>query len=111
MRRLAQVGTSLVLAWQRDKVSLVEFTCVPAAKKSPLVLVVAACLIDQQGRVLLSQRPEGKKDAGDWEFPGGKVCYKHKVVFFSSVLTVLAGSVQVVDATRSILARRQSTPW
>jgi ADP-ribose pyrophosphatase YjhB (NUDIX family) len=38
-----------------------------------MVLVVAAALIDQQGRVLLAQRPEGKAMAGLWEFPGGKV--------------------------------------
>ncbi len=39
----------------------------------PLVLVVAAALIDAQGRVLLAQRPAGKSLAGFWEFPGGKV--------------------------------------
>jgi 8-oxo-dGTP diphosphatase len=39
----------------------------------PLVLVVAAALIDADGRVLLAQRPEGKPQAGLWEFPGGKV--------------------------------------
>lgn len=38
-----------------------------------LVLVVAAVLVDSQGRVLIGQRPEGKFDAGLWEFPGGKV--------------------------------------
>lgn len=38
-----------------------------------LVLVVAAALIDSDGRVLLAQRPEGKNLAGLWEFPGGKV--------------------------------------
>ncbi len=38
-----------------------------------LVLVVAAALIDQDGRILLAQRPEGKAMAGLWEFPGGKV--------------------------------------
>jgi 8-oxo-dGTP diphosphatase len=38
-----------------------------------LVLVVAAALIDTQGRVLLAQRPPGKAMAGLWEFPGGKV--------------------------------------
>ena len=38
------------------------------------VVHVAACaLIDTDGRVLLSQRPEGKAMAGLWEFPGGKV--------------------------------------
>ncbi len=38
-----------------------------------LVLVSAVVLIDRDGRVLLSQRPEGKSMAGLWEFPGGKV--------------------------------------
>lgn len=38
-----------------------------------LVLVVAAALIDSDGRVLLARRPEGKNLAGLWEFPGGKV--------------------------------------
>jgi 8-oxo-dGTP diphosphatase len=37
------------------------------------VLVVAAALIDADGRVLLAQRPEGRSMAGLWEFPGGKV--------------------------------------
>ncbi|WP_371833228.1 (deoxy)nucleoside triphosphate pyrophosphohydrolase [Ferrovibrio sp.] len=39
----------------------------------PVVLVVAVALVDADGRVLLTQRPEGKKLAGMWEFPGGKV--------------------------------------
>ena len=38
-----------------------------------LVLVAAVALIDADGRVLLTQRPEGKTLAGLWEFPGGKV--------------------------------------
>ncbi|ESQ77143.1 8-oxo-dGTP diphosphatase MutT [Asticcacaulis sp. AC402] len=37
------------------------------------VLVVAAALVDSEGRVLIAQRPEGKQLAGQWEFPGGKV--------------------------------------
>lgn len=39
----------------------------------PVVLVVAVALVDADGRVLLTQRPPGKKLAGMWEFPGGKV--------------------------------------
>lgn len=35
--------------------------------------VVAAALVDGDGRVLLAQRPEGKALAGLWEFPGGKL--------------------------------------
>lgn len=38
-----------------------------------LVLVVAAALLDADGRVLIARRPEGKQLAGLWEFPGGKV--------------------------------------
>ncbi len=46
----------------------------PAADGSkPLLLVVACGLIDVDGRVLLARRPEGKKMAGLWEFPGGKM--------------------------------------
>ncbi len=39
----------------------------------PIVLVVAVALVDVDGRVLIARRPEGKKLAGLWEFPGGKV--------------------------------------
>ena len=38
-----------------------------------LQLVVAAALIDPDGRVLIAQRPPGKAMAGLWEFPGGKI--------------------------------------
>ena len=44
----------------------------PAGAK-PLLLVAACALIDADGRVLLARRPEGKKMAGLWEFPGGKL--------------------------------------
>ena len=44
----------------------------PTLFRQPL-LVVAAALVDADGRVLLQQRPEGKSMAGLWEFPGGKV--------------------------------------
>jgi 8-oxo-dGTP diphosphatase len=35
--------------------------------------VVAAALVDADGRVLLQQRSPGRHMAGLWEFPGGKV--------------------------------------
>jgi 8-oxo-dGTP diphosphatase len=42
-------------------------------EKKPVALVVAASLIDRDGRVLIAQRPPGKEMAGLWEFPGGKI--------------------------------------
>lgn len=44
----------------------------PGSAMSPL-LVVAAALVREDGRVLLQRRPPGKAMAGLWEFPGGKV--------------------------------------
>lgn len=38
----------------------------------PVLLVVAAALVDADGRVLMAQRPPGRSMAGLWEFPGGK---------------------------------------
>ena len=44
------------------------------ASRPKKILIVAACaLVDADGRVLITQRPEGKAMAGLWEFPGGKV--------------------------------------
>ena len=37
-----------------------------------VILVVAAALIDPDGRMLIAQRPPDKAMAGLWEFPGGK---------------------------------------
>ena len=39
----------------------------------PILLVAACALVDADGRVLIAQRPAGKKLAGMWEFPGGKI--------------------------------------
>jgi 8-oxo-dGTP diphosphatase len=38
-----------------------------------LLLVVAAALVDTDGRVLIAQRPRGRQLEGLWEFPGGKI--------------------------------------
>ncbi len=40
---------------------------------SKILFVVAAALVDTEGRVLIAQRPPGKALAGLWEFPGGKL--------------------------------------
>jgi 8-oxo-dGTP diphosphatase len=60
--------------WEHDRRSLDRTGWAAArAARARLVLVVAAALIDRDGRVLLTRRPEGKAMAGLWEFPGGKV--------------------------------------
>jgi len=38
-----------------------------------VVIVVACALTDMEGRVLIAQRPESKRNGGLWEFPGGKM--------------------------------------
>lgn len=45
----------------------------PECAHKKTVMVVAAALIDSDGRVLVAQRPERKSMAGLWEFPGGKI--------------------------------------
>lgn len=43
-------------------------------KKIPTtLLVVAAALVRENGRILLQKRPKGRSMAGLWEFPGGKL--------------------------------------
>jgi 8-oxo-dGTP diphosphatase len=42
-------------------------------EKNPTLTVVAAALVDSEGRVLLQQRAPDRHMAGLWEFPGGKV--------------------------------------
>jgi 8-oxo-dGTP diphosphatase len=38
-----------------------------------LLVIVAAALVDADGRVLIQQRAAGRAMAGLWEFPGGKI--------------------------------------
>jgi len=45
----------------------------PLNPERPVIHVVAGAVIDPGGRVLIAQRPAGRKLAGGWEFPGGKV--------------------------------------
>jgi 8-oxo-dGTP diphosphatase len=43
------------------------------ARNPTWLLVVAALIRDEAGRILLQQALPGKPHAGQWEFPGGKV--------------------------------------
>jgi len=43
------------------------------ADMSDLLMIVAAALVDADGRVLVQQRAAGRAMAGLWEFPGGKI--------------------------------------
>ena len=40
---------------------------------SDMLVIVAAALVDADGRVLVQQRAEGRQMAGLWEFPGGEI--------------------------------------
>jgi len=42
-------------------------------EKNPTMIVVAAALLDRDGKILLQQRAQGRHMAGLWEFPGGKL--------------------------------------
>ena len=60
--------------FEADRDDLHVTAAAPAhAAPSRILLVAAAALIDREGRVLLARRPEGKRLAGLWEFPGGKI--------------------------------------
>jgi len=74
---LARGGEHPVLRFQAGREDLFgavegDASSAPEGGK-PLLLVAACALIDVDGRVLLTRRPEGKKLAGLWEFPGGKI--------------------------------------
>ncbi|MBV9734494.1 MAG: 8-oxo-dGTP diphosphatase MutT [Acidisphaera sp.] len=62
-------------ATREDLFGAVQADPEPIAVSSgkPLLLVAACALVDADGRVLLARRPEGKRMAGLWEFPGGKL--------------------------------------
>lgn len=81
VKSFAGRGEQRVLCFELTREGLVGGTemVVPTAPEvlpagaKPLLLVAACALIDADGRVLLARRPEGKKMAGLWEFPGGKL--------------------------------------
>jgi 8-oxo-dGTP diphosphatase len=72
---LARDAETPVLVFEagRDDIFGAVETDRPEAGQKTLLLVAACALVDVDGRVLLARRPEGKKMAGLWEFPGGKL--------------------------------------
>ena len=76
---LARGGRHAVVRFEATRSDVADRTAVPAAPApleavgTPIVLVAACALIDVDGRILLTRRPEGKVMAGLWEFPGGKM--------------------------------------
>ena len=42
-------------------------------RRKPRIDVAAGVLLDREGNVLITRRPEGADLAGWWEFPGGKI--------------------------------------
>jgi len=72
LARDAEAAVAVFEARREDIFGQVEVEA-PAEGPKPLLLVAACALIDVDGRVLLARRPEGKKMAGLWEFPGGKL--------------------------------------
>jgi len=52
---------------------MIETTDAAVAHRPAPLFVVAAALIDGDGRVLVQRRPPNRPMAGLWEFPGGKV--------------------------------------
>ncbi len=71
----ARGGIRPVWNFETTRDAIFGQTEAPASEtgEKPLLLVVACALIDIDGRILLARRPEGKKMAGLWEFPGGKL--------------------------------------
>ena len=53
--------------------SCIDVTLPPLKSDRPLLLVVAAALIDRDNKILLAQRPPQKAFGALWEFPGGKI--------------------------------------
>ena len=41
--------------------------------EAALLVVVAAAMVDADGRILVQRRPAGRPQPGVWEFPGGKI--------------------------------------
>lgn len=67
---LGYVGTKEAATYA---LSYTDFLDNSRRKKRPLLWVAAAALINENGQLLLTERPFGKSLAGLWELPGGKL--------------------------------------
>lgn len=74
--------------------------------------VAALALFDQGGRLLLQQRPAGKRHAGCWEFPGGKVEASEtpRIALVREIAEELAISLDPRDLEPALLAEEPGTP-
>jgi 8-oxo-dGTP diphosphatase len=72
---LARGGEQKVLRFEATRDDLFGHSTpeLQEGAEKPILVVAACALVDLDGRVLLARRPEGKKMAGLWEFPGGKL--------------------------------------
>ena len=64
----------MVSSWQFfcGFVMLCSMSCL-SKKSSSMPLLVTAAIVIQEGKVLLTKRPDDKRHPGMWEFPGGKI--------------------------------------
>ncbi len=67
---VAYEGTQTAVTYS---LSAHEFMTAYNAVERPIVWVVAAALVNDEGKLLLADRPPGKRLAGVWELPGGKL--------------------------------------
>ena len=74
--------------------------------------MVAAVLIDARGRVLMQRRPPGKRHAGLWEFPGGKVELgeKRESALIREVAEELGIAIAPADLALAMESRAERDP-
>ena len=74
--------------------------------------VAALALFDGAARLLLQQRPPGKRHAGSWEFPGGKLepGETPREALVREIAEELAICIDAADLEPALLADESSLP-